>query len=244
MWNKESNDVKRLFAALSRLAEEKHIEKHGSDYKYKPSHPQRPKSEQKKEETSGSNLFTFGRNLSTSSLLSNPLATSISTELEESQNTNPSSSISSSPHTSTSTEFEKDCDFEEYFHFDSISSSASSSPPTFISTEDNENFKISKDINIPPNFPSLVSIEYDKTIESPQTPSDDVNFIWSNKPPFDPKHILQSDPINSSSADFLGFVNSVNDIPNNIIPSYFPDTKHEHMEIDYYGYISEGTLFI
>src|SRR6266542_4456635 len=57
MWNKESNDVKRLFAALSRLAEEKHIEKHGSDYKYKPSHPQRPKSEQKKEETSGTNLL-------------------------------------------------------------------------------------------------------------------------------------------------------------------------------------------
>jgi hypothetical protein len=38
MWRNEKVEIKELFAALSRLAEKRHIEKYGEDYKYKPNH--------------------------------------------------------------------------------------------------------------------------------------------------------------------------------------------------------------
>ncbi|CAI2172546.1 19663_t:CDS:2 [Funneliformis geosporum] len=43
MWNEESEDVKEIYAALARMAEARHMEKH-KDYKYNPKLHKRPKS--------------------------------------------------------------------------------------------------------------------------------------------------------------------------------------------------------
>ncbi len=45
MWKKEPKEIKELFEALARMAEKKHIEIYGKDYKY------RPKKSQKKQKT-------------------------------------------------------------------------------------------------------------------------------------------------------------------------------------------------
>ncbi|GBC04467.1 hypothetical protein RclHR1_00570023 [Rhizophagus clarus] len=44
MWRNETEEVKELFTALSRLAEKKHIEKYGKDYKYEPVHLKKKKN--------------------------------------------------------------------------------------------------------------------------------------------------------------------------------------------------------
>ncbi|CAI2173242.1 14369_t:CDS:1 [Funneliformis geosporum] len=43
MWEKEPNNVKEIYKALSRLAEKRHIEKHGKNYRYRPN--RKPKEE-------------------------------------------------------------------------------------------------------------------------------------------------------------------------------------------------------
>ncbi|RGB44174.1 hypothetical protein C1646_678777 [Rhizophagus diaphanus] len=43
MWEKETGDVKELFSALSRLAEKRHIEQYGKNYKYQPVHMKKSK---------------------------------------------------------------------------------------------------------------------------------------------------------------------------------------------------------
>ncbi|RIA92986.1 hypothetical protein C1645_763456 [Glomus cerebriforme] len=49
MWNNESKEVREIYTALSNLAEKKHIEKYGKDYKYKPDPLKKTNKNQKKE---------------------------------------------------------------------------------------------------------------------------------------------------------------------------------------------------
>lgn len=44
MWQKETEEVKEIFSALSRLAEKRHIEQYGKDYKYQPVHMKKSKT--------------------------------------------------------------------------------------------------------------------------------------------------------------------------------------------------------
>ncbi|PKY37683.1 hypothetical protein RhiirA4_390781, partial [Rhizophagus irregularis] len=46
MWEKETWEVKELFSALSRLAEKRHIEQYGKNYRYQPVHMKKSKPNQ------------------------------------------------------------------------------------------------------------------------------------------------------------------------------------------------------